>query len=360
MSDEVYNDLMVNIFERLPLKSIIRFRSLSKYWHSSIASQEFIRNHSLRCSKNPPKVLIRHLTYCGNYTFKDIYTLHSADQLPLDPARPGYMGIPGVSFPYRHRTTEIVGSFNGIICLCDDKEISLWNLSIRRRLIVPYPPSKSSPNVHVTLGFGFDPITNDYKIVSISCNKSELDENNTFIYSLKTDSWSTIPSPSTPFYYVKSNACFFNGILHWAVNGYLTTEPTTRHRSSFMLTFDFSGNVFGYKLLPLEDGYFCKGGHGWLRVMKEYGKTESWPELCKLQKESLLGTNFYNPQTGSYTKLLEFGPDCYKVEMDMYVESLELLDKERSTTCGKTIFSWTKKGDGKKIKLSRMYIAFAN
>ncbi|MFS7981813.1 putative F-box domain, leucine-rich repeat domain superfamily, F-box-like domain superfamily [Helianthus anomalus] len=54
-----YNDLMVEIFERLPSKSIIRFRSLSKYWHSRLVTPEFIRKHRLRCSKNPPKLLTR-------------------------------------------------------------------------------------------------------------------------------------------------------------------------------------------------------------------------------------------------------------------------------------------------------------
>lgn len=51
----------------------------------------------------------------------------------------------------------IVGSCNGILCLHDkennDKEISLWNSLLRRRVIVPcHPPLKSPAD---KLGFGF-------------------------------------------------------------------------------------------------------------------------------------------------------------------------------------------------------------
>ncbi|XP_076909071.1 F-box/kelch-repeat protein At2g43270-like [Bidens hawaiensis] len=327
----VCDDLLVQIFERLPPKSIIRFRSLSKYWHSRFLSPEFLHIHRLRSSKNPPKVIITHVIVDGKkHEYKDIYTLHSRDQLPLDPDS-RLRDIPGVEFPYHLHPLmgSVIGSCNGILCLYNNKSITLWNFSIRRKLIVSCDPSlKPSTFIRLALGFGFDSITDDYNIVSVS-----YDLRAAIIYSLKTDSWSEIPSPSTRFFiaYVELKACFFNGILHWVttINGCLAV---------------------------VSSGYdqFMKKTLSWIRVMKEYGNIESWSALFELKREPFdeikvfqpiingdilayygKGSKVYNIQT-KFTKCLEFGPNSIEVEMDPYVESLELVDKERATTCGKS------------------------
>ncbi|KAK9078847.1 hypothetical protein SSX86_002905 [Deinandra increscens subsp. villosa] len=368
-SHHICNDLLVQIFEKLPPKSIIRFRSLSKYWHSRLATPEFIRNHRLQ---SPQKVLIRHTRH---YEFKDIYTLHSGDRLPLFPG-PGYVGIPGVELPPSHSLfrSSIVGSCNGILCVLDCNNISLWNLSIRRRLIVPN--NQSSPLLAV--GLGFDPITDDYKVVTVSYgNKYNLDENSTFIYSLKQECWRAIPSPSTRFYNVKSKgkACFFNGVLHWVVEGYITAETTTENWTLFILTFDLSSHVFGHILLPgswrirqLTTINGCLAvvsykriyGDSWIWVMKEYGKFESWcvvygPPVTRgvfdhpmdvfqpiANGDTLAyyykgGSEVYNFETGLLTEIARFPPCCSTFEMDAYVESLELIDKEHAAACGETV-----------------------
>ncbi|KAJ0881325.1 putative F-box domain-containing protein [Helianthus annuus] len=372
----VCSDLMVEIFERLPSKSIIRFRSLSKYWHSRLATPEFIRNHRLRCSKNPPKLLIRYVVFRGDRGCKDIYALHPGDQLPLHIPGYRYLSIPKVEFPCSLMTMmvwdqfSVVGSCNGILCLrdYDNHNFSLWNLSIRRRVRVPRPPFISI----VAAGFGFDPITDDYKIVAI-----DFDEHKTFVYSLKTESWSEVPSPSSRLYGSEKKPYFFNGILHWVV------VPEDPHLSRFILTFNVSSHVFGRILFPghwivkqlttingclaLVSSEDCDSWK--IRVMGEHGKTESWSLLFELKRDAFhwsaafqritngdlvayyKGTNsdllvlyggskeVYNPQTRLLTKLFEYRPNCYKLEMDTYVESLELVDKESATTCGKTLWA---------------------
>ncbi|XP_076885047.1 F-box/kelch-repeat protein At3g23880-like [Bidens hawaiensis] len=355
------DDLLVEIFERLPPKSIIRFRSFSQYWHSRLLSPEFLNSHRLRCSKNPPKVIVRHVTGREYYKRREIYTLHSPDQLPFVDPVSRLACIPGVEFPYV-RKVSVIGSYNGILCMClydnDEEVISLWNFSIRRKLIVPRrPPSKTNFS-KVALGFGFDSITDDYNIVAICYNEYALEENRTLIYSLKTDSWGAIPSPPNRLShtYVMPKACFFNGILHWVGHGYstLTHEGCTR----FILAFNLSSRVFGYILLPKswrvehvttinsclavvhpENNSFWEDGYTWIRVMKEYGTIESWSSLFKLKNDAFNGlmTVFqpiingdilayidvecskvynYNAQT-NVTKHLEFGTDCCKYEMDI-------------------------------------------
>ncbi|KAJ0744623.1 putative F-box domain-containing protein [Helianthus annuus] len=156
-----FNYLMLEIFERLPPKSIIRFRSLSKYWHSRLATPEFIRNHRLRCSKNKPSKT-PHQTWFfaeNNESSKtSIYALHPGDQLPLHIPGYRYLSIPKDEFPcslmpmMSPNQFSVVGSCNGILCLRDNENISLWNLSIRRRVRVPSPPFIFIE----AAGFGFD------------------------------------------------------------------------------------------------------------------------------------------------------------------------------------------------------------
>ncbi|KAI3790358.1 hypothetical protein L2E82_03340 [Cichorium intybus] len=101
--------LIIEIFTRLPPKSLLRFRSLSKSWYSCISSPDFIRKHTLQ---SPQKLLIRHRNRLGDFS-----TLQSQDKLPLC----GYFGIRAVKFPY-DKDCVIVGSCNGMLCLFDFKE----------------------------------------------------------------------------------------------------------------------------------------------------------------------------------------------------------------------------------------------
>ncbi|XP_076909083.1 F-box/kelch-repeat protein At3g06240-like [Bidens hawaiensis] len=374
MSGYVCDDLLVQIFERLPPKSIIRFRSLSKYWRSRLLSPEFLHLHRLRSSKNPPKVIIRHIIG-GEIHDRDIYTLHSQDKLPLNPYS-RFVGIPGVEFPYYlyPLRSSVIGSCNGILCVHNNTSITLWNLLVRRKLIVPlHSPLKSSTyGSSLALGFGFDSITDDYNIVAVSYNSGA------FIYSLKTDSWSVIPSPSVRVSYssITSKACFFNGILHWVGKG-----NSTAHESwtNLILTFNLSSRVFLYIWLPecrvIEQVTTINGclvvassvydqsmkkSYSWIHVMKANGNIESWSAPFKMKRKPFdeikvfqpinnsdilayygEGSNVYNIQTG-FRKSLEFGPGCCKVEMETYVESLELADNKRATKCGKTVYSWKK------------------
>ncbi|GJU01552.1 F-box/kelch-repeat protein-like protein [Tanacetum coccineum] len=262
MSSYVCEDLMANIFERLQHKSVGRLRTLSKYWCSRLASPEFVRMHTLRSLKKKTshkKVLLRH-------SFKydtDIFTSHSPHQLPLYPKR--RFLLTGVELPYDTSGAEIVGSCNGILCLSNEYNglINLWNFSVRRKLVVPTHPSigasKEGPD-HVVFGFGYDRVTHDYNIVGISYSSNGRIARNdsSFIYSMKTNSWSMIAPPTRLFTYAISNACFFDGNLHWVVG--------TSDSSNFIMTFSLTTRVFG--TIELPKNWRCWGCGRQLTIIK--------------------------------------------------------------------------------------------
>nr|GEZ36666.1 hypothetical protein [Tanacetum cinerariifolium] len=215
MSDDLSNKLISEIFERLPPKSLMRFRSLSKSWCSHIQSTDFISRHALRSRKKTPKILIRHaffdvkedkriLVYVDGKPKlwkreDDRYTLHSEDQFVSSNPEWLDLSIPAVNFPRNMSDTamgdtyigDIVGSCNGIMCLYYhfNRTISLWNPSIRRVTTLPPTPDHSGRGA-ILVGIGFDQSIDDYKIVWISQKKS-------FVYTLKTAAWCPIASPST-------------------------------------------------------------------------------------------------------------------------------------------------------------------
>ncbi|KAL2932212.1 F-box protein CPR1 [Bienertia sinuspersici] len=74
--------------------------------------------------------------------------------------------------------TDIVGCCNGLVCLCKGLNFALWNPWTGKHEKVPCPNFQlvhSSNTYHcLNHGFGYDPTTDDYKIVSILQQHSRL------------------------------------------------------------------------------------------------------------------------------------------------------------------------------------------
>nr|GEV81401.1 hypothetical protein [Tanacetum cinerariifolium] len=190
--------------------------------------------------------------------------------------------------------------------------------------------------------------------------------------------WCPIASPSTEVRYQESCACFFNGALHWVVVG------TYRNRGPrYILTFDLTTHAYGTIFLPkpnwetrqltIIDGYLAviplrdwtqspDGKENSIWILKDSGKCwhavydfgqfkPRWNHLVRGAKSVLhLTTNghmllyignrlpnfsegdthgVYNPETGTWvpSMIMRF-QDSQHIDMQTYVETLELLDTE--------------------------------
>ncbi|KAK1437276.1 hypothetical protein QVD17_03066 [Tagetes erecta] len=226
MSNDLCEELVVEIFTRLPPKTLLRFRSVSKALYARISSPDFIRLHTLRF-RSPKKFIIihKHKLKDNEANYKSmLYTIHSERQIS------SYAGITPLTYPF-YTSSLIVGSCNGIICVYDPSlqrgdAIYLWNPTIKRQYKVLHLPSCRPCFTH---GFGFDPVVQDYKIVRIGIT-------HTFVYTLKTATWRTIAPPMTRPCYVNQSKCIFNGALHWVVRAFRGYE--------YILRFDLSSEVF--------------------------------------------------------------------------------------------------------------------
>ncbi|KAJ7004332.1 hypothetical protein NC653_009262 [Populus alba x Populus x berolinensis] len=130
--NHIPEDMVMDIFLKLPVKSIIRFSCASKFWNSLITSPIFIKNHLSKFKQRKQLFLLR--------TSNPIvsYSLH-LDNNSLD-------RYSQLEFPIQNKADlfEIYGSCNGIVCLPSrfmlinsSKRIIFWNPSIRKTLDLP-------------------------------------------------------------------------------------------------------------------------------------------------------------------------------------------------------------------------------
>nr|POE69239.1 f-box protein cpr30 [Quercus suber] len=296
------DEILTHIFTFLPIKSIIICTSVSKIWKSLIKNPTFISTHLHHSHNKNQNLFLLSVSRNG----KQVYTLHKEDN---DPDFIEYTSFDSpFHAPHRqhlhHRTYYPCGTFNGLICLsygltnCTE-EIFLWNPCVRKILQLPYPDV--TVDTHgascTSFGFGFDPKTNDYKVVRILSILGPLyfvkSRPVVDVYSLSTGEWRMLSASASLPPICAVTSCwlpaFANGALHWIA---ITND---KH---FVLVFDLGDEVFRQILLPPQ----LPGQMIWARlsvygnsiagfqttlgidqmtqiniwVMKEYGVASSW------------------------------------------------------------------------------------
>lgn len=304
MEKSFYTDQIINkILLHLPVKPLVRFRSVCKSWRTLIDDPIFIDTHRTKMeiiSKNLRLFQIVYQLYPNEGLRSWCYAGSPCDEL----IHPG--------FPVTNTkqcTYELVGSCNGLICFLTNflhgkKEINLWNPSMRKYRALPnsrFSPERQrhAPNY----GFGFDG-RGDHKMVKITYIDNKLKNekkqwSEVEVYSLNHDSWKKIGDcfPSQ-YYYVRGDTVFFNGCIHWLTQ---REYGKIRPRRLPIVSFDVAKEVFHEFWLPnpTEREANCISSlHGSLSVcakstssidnsvlnieiwlMKEYGIEESWMKL---------------------------------------------------------------------------------
>ncbi|GMI76462.1 hypothetical protein like AT3G06240 [Hibiscus trionum] len=157
---------ITDILSRLPVKSLTRFKSVSKNWADLTSNPAFIATHLRRSSPDPYLLIRRYHSQSGwDYGIWLITdpTLNFGTQLlriPLEDSLP--------------RFPKIAGSVDGLVCLdispCYASDFLMWNPGTKQFKHLPLPlitSSRDNPIWMVFYGFGFDSFNNDYKLVRI-------------------------------------------------------------------------------------------------------------------------------------------------------------------------------------------------
>ncbi|XP_074277253.1 F-box protein CPR1-like [Silene latifolia] len=249
MWNNLPTDISNNILHRLPVKTLIKCTILSKSFLSLITSHPFISDHIAQHSNS--HLLLRYLTHDK----QEMYHLDPDDDTFSGFQTQGLL-VPFLAYPEQCFT--VVGCINGVLCLVNDllmegTLIILWNPSIRKCVHVPRPIfvfDMIGPYTSVC-GFGFDPISDDYKVVRLV----EQDTGYGFssqtlveVYSLKSECWRVIDKG--PCYDIKDHSCgytprFINGSVYWLGKPYVAP-----YHETVLLKFDMSTESFETIQLP--------------------------------------------------------------------------------------------------------------
>ncbi|KMT04124.1 hypothetical protein BVRB_8g185740 [Beta vulgaris subsp. vulgaris] len=311
-------DVLSDICLRLPTKTLVICACTCKTLLSFITSPEFMASHNKK-SKDKPFTLLRYYIE-GEKSSKEYFALHPDNG--FSESNLMFRELPA-KFRRCNRCFNFVGSCNGVICLSDDissytNVIYLWNPSIRKAVEVPYPNFTFGPcgPYDMCVGFGFDELTNDYKVVRLVYLENGWQPNQlpplVEVYSVNSGSWRTITA-SRPMYYVRHmfmfsrdqesySQCYLNGYVHWP--GFIIQPKKGAHSLEevwrVIVTFNVRDEFFGeMKLPPCLEG--SSNGSIKLKVtvccdmlslilisdgkcdfsiwvMKEYGNMDSWTQ----------------------------------------------------------------------------------
>ncbi|XWS19057.1 hypothetical protein CRYUN_Cryun32bG0098300 [Craigia yunnanensis] len=322
-------DLIPDILCRLPVKTLLRFKCVSKPWGSLIDDSDFAKVHlhqSLKTNTNVKLFLDNCIKDDDKAYSVDFDLLTNLVQFP----RPFTAEIT----KYRSR---IFGSCNGLLAVYHrEAGIALWNPLTRKCHYLPALDDDITTDYdtipgydydsNTILGFGYDVISNDYKVVKMLRSKSQ----NCFkvmVYSLIANSWRRIKDCPYDIPTNYNDGAYINNSLHWVGDEIgeffggkvifaldLGTEEYYEvpdgDRSFREKKCGGYCPVFGYMNAGVLGGCLCVSrdystcpveDHINLWVMKEYGVKDSWTELLYLSRDEWL-TNIFHTRAVAYSK----------------------------------------------------------
>ncbi|KAK2984010.1 hypothetical protein RJ640_024224 [Escallonia rubra] len=302
MSDVFPPKVLANILSRLPVTSLLRFRSVSKPWGALIDSPHFIKLHLSHSkeSNNSTTIILRD-SYLYSVQFD---SLDNATELshPLKSTQVG---------------TEVLGSCNGLLCLFNTRNTNiLWSPSTRKYQKLPATRIVGMGICqYVVYGFGFDCASDDYKVVRMVQFYGADDDSfgsEVKVYSLNSNSWQRIQD--FPYYlrYKLCHGVLASRALHWVVS----RKPES-DAENLIAAFDLGSEE--YRLVPQPEycdngfhmnvgvlgGCICVICNYCLRnadiwVMTEYGVRKSWVKLISVaQPRDIRSLEYVRPITYS-------------------------------------------------------------
>ena len=288
------SDVLFEIFSRLPIKSLLKFRTVSQQWRNIIDDPHLAYMHHSRCVEEPKILLLDH---------------HTQNEKPIDVTVTNVGVFLNADLNLVAKFTKSVTCYledccNGLLCLSksyDDRFLVLFN-PLRQQLL-PLPPSSASPKLGSRkYGFWFDRPKNTYNIVVVAVFLCEsVDEKPCYklgaeVYTLRTSSWR--PLSKGPPCRLFGKPIFACGALHW--------QGPCKYNGDIgnIVSFDVRKEEFGLISPPKYDclGYLLDLGgnlamvdhsamveyfnrHIDIWVMKEYEEKE-WVKEYKIDLKS--------------------------------------------------------------------------
>jgi len=296
-------DVLVEILWRLPPKSLLRFRCVSKTWLALIGNHDFfstnLLNHSILTTQNPTRPLPLILVKATDKSNAEKFVFYSLSYDTLDCVSQIPMNLPLVPAHFLIRPNyylKLVASSNGLLCLYDfrTRDVYLWNPT------TPYVGFKAIPFLSpppFSVGFGFDPNSSDFKVVSVRhvVNGSGIAALIAEVYSMSRGSWRLLDLRVPYGIFADSQTLALGGVFLWLAE----------QDGGQIISFDFTDEVFRTTPLPYSrdplrfyhqmmelNGYVAMANIKMsleIWVLLEFGVKESWTRFVSIEIPMDLG-----------------------------------------------------------------------
>ncbi|XP_051118132.1 F-box/kelch-repeat protein At3g06240-like [Andrographis paniculata] len=278
-------DMVAVILSKLPVRSILQFRSVSRLWHSIISDPHFPKIQSLSTSSSRRRFFTSE-NNSGQFRFLN-FTGRSfrAETLAGNPLSDDGSGdkISRSDAPI----PKILSSCDGLHLLdtTDRKTIILFNPSTRVSAKIRW--GGDSP-----AGWGLcrDAATGDYKVVIITKSRSY------FVYSCRRMTWSQGKLFFRRFKFITDSGVFIGTAFYWIIDGVVVESQKSRRH---LVWYDAAGDRWDNLRVPdqaqdhsfvapamLGDsspGIICVKlrGHAFARLwrLEKNGESKTWKKL---------------------------------------------------------------------------------
>ncbi|KAK4395562.1 F-box/kelch-repeat protein [Sesamum angolense] len=292
-------EILIEIFSRLPLKSVGKCRCLAKLWRQQLSTPHFIKSHLTHQN---------HHSHQENLILNTPFdTIYSRSSIKGDTI---WKKLPAGGLC---EWTDIVGSCDGLVFMVleelEEFEKFLVNPITLQLVKVPESPLALKRKESFSMdGFGYDSCSDDYKVVTLSyydTDNHNSDRVETFVdvFSVKRGVWRRVDSSPyehdvpqrSPYAVCKkalSPGAFVNGALHWLARSRKLGSPSVI--AAFNLANEMFDEIpapngvdvqsFVFNKLVVLGGCLCMidgGVYGPMDVwtMKVYGLEQSWTKF---------------------------------------------------------------------------------
>ncbi|KAK1398465.1 hypothetical protein POM88_008328 [Heracleum sosnowskyi] len=224
LPEDIINE---EILTRLPVESLVRFRCVCKSWKILLSSDPGFAKSQLARSRMDSNNTTLIVMYGSSCIFK--YKLHLLNSSYL----------------------KVGDSVNGLVCVYHHLPdsiplIGIWNPATcqYKQIFTPFNASHIPGNAYISIGFGFDPVTDDYKLIRITMSYDSPFPLVADVYSCNADSWgnNTVKSSFLLHGLLFTWPTIVRGRPYWYNYGVESPEHY------FVMYFDLQHEVF--KLLP--------------------------------------------------------------------------------------------------------------
>ncbi|KAI9084724.1 hypothetical protein K1719_033368 [Acacia pycnantha] len=226
-------DIITSILVRLSVKSLIRFQCVCKDWKNMFKTQSFIAKHLHHSTLQNSLIIADNIISEGNGWHlrllnreMQVFEFHNTDI--IDPLMPGW-----------------VYSSNGLLCvdLRGKSQDSLWLWNPAIRVVRQLPKSFNHFEYeYFSVGFGFSPIVNDYRIVKLFFSGGFVVQGK--VYSLRMGLWRKVEVGNLEGVYgLRLRAFPCNGDIFW-IGHKEDMEKHSKNCLDLIVSFDIAKEVF--------------------------------------------------------------------------------------------------------------------